>query len=318
MRKIIFLILCVLAAVACQKDIEIPLDSKGGRLYLECFPSNDSDTTFIKLKAATPVKEKDALKELNNIDIQLSANGNSHKAGLLSEQNHVYTYFVLAPLRVGDEVTVRASADGYPAVTASSTIPAKPEISFTRELSHYASIKHTFRIQRDGNNGEVHYYGVCIDRITAYETTYTDPAKEAESDEEWESCDCDAETSLKTSDGSKRINSAKVNGRNMVVFEDDGGASKEVAVTLSTGFYADMLRAYSPEYKRYRRTRYNIQIFRLAKAEYEHLNPQRNNLLVGTGLLPPFTSYGNVSGGYGIMSCMGRKESGWLPNLSTE
>ena len=59
MRKIpaILSSLLLLAALSCERETDLPLKPDGGRLYLECFPSNNHDTTYIKLTAAVPITE---------------------------------------------------------------------------------------------------------------------------------------------------------------------------------------------------------------------------------------------------------------------
>lgn len=74
----------------------------------------------------------------------------------------------------------------------------------------------------------------------------------------------------------------------------------------------DKYWATTPDYRVFRRTLYKVELYSLSRQAYEYLNPQTNEALIGSGLIPPFISSGNVSGGYGICSGMGCASTGWI------
>ena len=47
----------LLSVLSCEREMDIPLKPGTGRLYLECFPSDGNDTTYISLTAASPVTD---------------------------------------------------------------------------------------------------------------------------------------------------------------------------------------------------------------------------------------------------------------------
>lgn len=311
MRKycVISALLALFAASACEKEIDLPVKADGGRLYLESFPDNGPGVTYISLAGARPVAEAEGPVGLEGVEVGFSVGGKAVEPEFLYEDSGLYVYSVDVPLETGDEVAITASAEGYPPVSSASVVPARADMEMTREVWNYGFLRHRFTIDRTGDPGEKRYYGVRIRAIRYMETSFADPSLAPEVEESVLEFDYEKSTNGKT------VVQTKVNGRNMLVFEDDGGVTPRLEIIVDLPFDADMYRITTQEYKTYRRTVYNIETYRIGRGGYESLNPRVDQFLLGTGLVPPFISYGNVTGGYGIVSCMGMSETGWLANL---
>lgn len=322
MKKTYITILAMLlTAVSCVQTIEIPVDVRQGRLYVECLPCNDCDTTFIRLASALPINSTDKSKALDDIRIDFRVNGTQMDAAQLSEENGIYTYIVLGRLSQGDEITLVASAAGVPETTSSSVIPGGCEgLELVGREIHRGHLRHIFKIRRENNDGIKRYYGVSIEGKTTYEKKYHKPEY---GEDETVTKDIvmtyEAQSSFVFQDDEimnfKTITQAWVNGREIVIFEDDGGASKEITVTIDVPHDEDMNIETGPEYTIYRHSEYNVSTYNIGKNGYKYINPQINYALLGAGLIPPFINYSNISGGYGVNEGMGKTESGWMTNV---
>lgn len=320
MRRILATVpfIFILAASACEREIDLPLKPDGGRLYLECYPAGGHDTTYIRLVAALPITDPGASGDLSGARVDFRINGRSFAPELYSADNHVYTYMVNAPLSQGDQVSVEASAEGYPSVSASSSVPpGVTGVEMRREIYDGTMLRHRFTVTRNDNSGEKHYYGIVIRGELHKETTYADAEKAPETDISYLEYDYMASSQLMPENGGplghETIIICDVNGMDMVVFEDDAGKTPSFEIVVDIPYEEDGYLAAGPEYSTYRRTLYNVEMFSISGLAYEYLNPRVNEALIATGLVPPFISRGNVSGGYGIASCMGCTSSGWIP-----
>lgn len=306
----------IIAASACERETVLPIKPDGGRLYLECFPSNGHDTTYIRLAAALPITEAEGTKALSGIMMDFKVNDESFAPELYSEDNHVYTFIADVPLKTGDIVSVNAMADGYPQIMATSSVPHEADMEMSREIYNYGTLRHRFKVKRNDGSGQKHYYGVAIRGVLRMEKTYADPDMQPEVEVSCLQYDYRTESPLKSEDedvlGYKTITQCHVNGTNIVIFEDDGGKTPDLEIVVDIPYQQDKYWVVVEDYKIFRRTLYNVEMFRIPEAAYEYLNPRINESLLAAGLIPPFISNGNISGGYGIFSCMGCTSSGWI------
>ena len=309
----------IVLLASCEKEIGLPLKSDGGRLYLECFPSNGHDTTYISLAAALPATEYGASAELSNISIDFKVNGVLAIPEFHSKTGDVYNYIVEVPLETGDEVSLAAGADGYPSVTSVSYIPEGADIEMTREIYNYGTLRHRFTVHREDNSGEKRYYGIVIIGERRMETTYPDPEKEQETEISRITFKYKLYSPVQPSDAEvldyETIVTCPVNGTDMVLFEDDGGKTPDMEVIVDIPYDRDKYWEIGPEKNVFRRTLYLVKMFSVTPQAYDYLNPKINESLLFAGLVPPFISYGNVDGGYGLNAGMGCISSGWMENL---
>lgn len=109
--------------------------------------------------------------------------------------------------------------------------------------------------------------------------------------------------------GYKTIFSANIIGRDYLFFEDDGGLSKDLQIK-SVHSENHSFREYLSQNEQIIRFVYSkAELYSIDKLTYKYVNPQINYAFLGMGLIPPFVSYTNVEGGYGILACMGKKET---------
>ena len=147
MKKHTFGILCltVLAACACGKEFELEVTSDP-KLFLQCCPG-PGDTTIIQLNRTFAVgKTADNVLLLEDADIEFVVNGTPYYVERAVDTAGVIPpgcWFVAAPLKAGDIVSVDARAAGVNPISATTTLPAAaPEFTWkcTRD-----SVRVTFR-----------------------------------------------------------------------------------------------------------------------------------------------------------------------------
>lgn len=318
--RIIPLLLLALAALSCERIIFFPAKEDSARLFLECFPTNGNDTCFIKLTAAVPMAELSENRELTGVEVEFFLDGQSLPVVPYSVANGIHIFSVSAFPAAGERVRVRARADGIEAVEAETSIPEieLPEIKMSRELGINGTIRHSFSFSGSGSK-EKHYYGISIEGIRRMETVYSDPSIESELEIFNIGYDYNMSTSIPKPDNliedKPTIVQCEVNGRNMVIFEDDGGKTEEYCVYIDIPYTRDRYEVIDIGYSTFRRIMYKVSLYGLSKEAYEYLNPYYNRFLLGSGLIPPFVGHSNVSGGYGMLCGMAAYSTEWLENL---
>lgn len=306
----------LLAAASCEKEIPVPLKPDSGRLYMECFPACGHDTTYIRLAAALSVTESGGSRELSGVSLNFRVGGRAYVPQLYSSDDFVYTYRVAAPLVAGDNVFLKASASGYPSVSSESSVPEEADVDMQREIYDNSILRHRFIVRRDGGSGEKRYYGVVIRGRRSLEMVFADPEKAPETYISYLDYQYRMSSPVNNGNGGifddPAIMRVEVNGMNMVIFEDDGGKTPDLEVLVDIPYEEDGYVQVEPEYSIYRQTQYSVDIFSISALAYGYLMPSLNEMMISTGLVPPFIEESNVSGGYGITSCMGCTSSGWI------
>ena len=312
------LFLAALAFVSCEKIIELPTVSGGGRLYVECFPSDGTDTTFVYVSGTRPVGKNTVVRDLTGVSVAMSVNGRPSDIELRTVYRHQAVFYMVCPLRTGDEVALTVSAEGYPTVSSKSTVPEGPSFELDREL-YGGNIRHylSFTVPGDGLKS---YYGVKMRGTLTYShVSWSNGAPEYSVTETPMDLSFEAhnlsEMFTDNITGAKPIAVHFVNGGLMTVFEDDGGKSGRLDISLDVPYIRDRYDYTTLTDTLVRRCHYNLEVFSVSQEAYKFLNPKINYSLLAAGLVPPFMSTGNIDGGYGMLSCMGRSDTGWLANM---
>ena len=318
--RIILLLVLALTALSCEREIDFPAKEDSARLFLECFPTNGNDTSFIRLTAAVPIAEFPGTRELTGVKVEFFLNHKPVPAVPYSTENGINVYYAKADLSAGNSIKVKASANNIPAVESETSIPPDdlPEIKMTRELGNKGTLRHSFSFSGSVNK-EKQYYGITIEGLRKLETEYSDPAIESEVT----SCNITYDYIMSSSipkpdniiEDKPTIVQCNVNGKTMAVFEDDGGKTTEYVIYLEIPYTKDRYDVIDVGYRTFRRTLYKVTLYRLSKEAYEYLNPYYNRFLLGSGLLPPFIGHSNVTSGYGMMYGMASRSTEWLANL---
>ncbi|MDE5956409.1 MAG: DUF4249 domain-containing protein [Bacteroidales bacterium] len=296
----------------------MPCGDKAGRLYVECFPASGTDTTFVKIVATKPLCKDAQFTALTGLEVDFYVNGVPCRLETCSTGARKSVLYTVCQLTEGDEVSVSVAADGYPSVSSRSVVPGGPSFGLERELLGN-NIRHRLSFVSPGD-GCKHYYGAKIHGTLTYNSvSWSSGAPEYAVTEIPRDLPLEAyNPSVSFGDdivGMKTIVTRDVNGGMMAIFEDGGAQYDKLDVFIDVPYLSDRYDFTSLTDTVVRRCHYNVEVFSIAPEAYRFLNPQINYSLLAAGLVPPFMSSGNIDGGYGMLSCMGRSDSGLLKNL---
>lgn len=303
--------LLTLLATACEKEFEIRSTAKSGCLYVECFPSNDTDTTFVRISGTAPISKKAVAKSLEGLTVRLETGGHEAVLDIFSATERSVVLYSLAHLSVGDELNLEADANNYPRVTSSSSVPKPPVFGMDRNGN-------VFRFSFDrSKDGKKRYYGIKASCLVTITQTSASTGELISYDESTIEAPLNvAEESIPENDdifGYETIVTATVNGSEMIVFEDEGADADKFELTVIPEFPSDRQSQWGGVVTT-RKCYVRFSVYSVTKEAYEYLNPRVDYSLISLGLVSPFISFGNIKDGYGILSAMGRYDTDLLPN----
>ena len=189
----LLLMLMVFGLSSCKDDFDVEKLQDDPRLVLYCFPT-EGDTTLFVVTRSLPVAsfngDKDEqsrltvdaniVYEVNGIPQEVKRIENVEEAQLLTKIDksryetlltYVGQYYVVGKQKTGDKIDVQVSADGFPLVTASTSIPEKVPVSIG-----------DIRLQEKSSDNDVYY---SVDKL---EATFSDAPSSM--DYYWVGVDC--------------------------------------------------------------------------------------------------------------------------------
>jgi hypothetical protein len=164
MKNLFKLIFC-LALVACERDITLDLPQVEPKIVLNSI-SLSGDTIKGKLQRSKGIEEI-----VGDFDAIANASVNVYRNGVLAEtvvSNQDGDFVSIYTPTPGEEWRISVSANGYTAVGAQSSVPAKREFSITNfnretlEGNNYL----TFTIQFTDPGNEKNYYSLRASKLT--------------------------------------------------------------------------------------------------------------------------------------------------------
>lgn len=123
MRKLIYMAAALLLVCACEKEIDFLGDYDGPKLVVSCSLQAGEPAT-VNLFHSTFLLDDYSDRFLTKATVELDCNGKTYT--MTQGEEGVFTSdFCPAP---GDEITLRASSDGYKSVTSKTVVPATPRM----------------------------------------------------------------------------------------------------------------------------------------------------------------------------------------------
>lgn len=328
MKKTLLILLAALALASCKDDFSIDSITEQPKLVVYCMPT-PGDTTHIQVSASIPVSAQPisaSPRYIDNATIVYSVNGKPQQAERLGNG----TYRVAAHQKIGDDINLEVSAEGFASVSASTVIPdtvpiervsAKEITLFDSEYGYarkYDQVQATFH--DDGattdyyavavysytlsgyyhfwnDNGEDDYY--TIDLKGDYEDLKRryDHYEIIKGDEIWDK----PELNLKDepalhplTDVDEDFGFEQEFYRNFYIFDDK---------TFNGTTYTLHLNANNP-YRDNGISRYKVVLYRLAPEYYRFIlaiNTHNNSWFARTGFSDIRPSAGNIAGGIGLL-----------------
>lgn len=314
MSRVLVLLLGGLLCLSCVTEMDIPVASDDDQLYLECFPESGSDCVSVCVYPALPINNDLPKQVLETVSITLRLNDDVYTYANVPLTNNMYNCHLDRCLTENDLVYVEVEANGYSVIRATSLVPKGPDFKISMMI---IEDKLNMQIGLRGIS-ESNYYALCLNSKFEYEKISWDSGQRVQIFEEktFDSIYEFYTPVLSLEDESMGFNtfsSVQLNGKDMIVFED--GATKDLSVSLVLPYLRDRYDLISGNDTTVRRIKYALDVFNITKSAYKSLNPKINQTLIGLGAAFPSLDYTNVEGGFGVLSCMGKTESGWVSNV---
>ena len=348
MKKSVYILLLCIAALSCEEQHGLRLDSQEPKLLLECF-AGLNDTTAIFLRATTPVTQKDSIPpDIANAVVEMTVDGVRREVHYASSQMGTVpagAFFSVGAIAPGAGIEVSAAASGLEPVRSLTEMPVacaglSPELVYDEHyediiisipipkemeylglcvveetISHTTSRKVWYEKDELGNLTEMKY-GDDFETGTDSRITFEVPAPLFESDLEW------AEVMEFCFDGRSLLNPAGSSYFALIGPSDLTSERKyegrvrcqrdaEYTVLADDG---TLIRkgGWSTRLK-FIVINLSPEMYRFARARYE----DENNTLGFIGLAPASFTYSNVRGGFGALGAFTVWVSGWYANPGT-
>lgn len=119
-RYCLFLLL-LLTIAGCKDEVSLNSFKQESKLVVYCFPSL-GDTTYLRVTRSIPVRyyaDTVNIEHVDNASVVYAVNGTPYTATPIGQGY----YRIVAPQRVGDNITLRVSAPNAEEISAKTTIP---------------------------------------------------------------------------------------------------------------------------------------------------------------------------------------------------
>lgn len=274
----------IVALASCQDTIDLDGLQGKSRLVVYAFPTA-SDTLLIQVSALQPINGTAPV--LNLPKVSCSTKGREDQIELvrdtLIQGLPVFTFQAIGHRTYCDNVVIAVKADGYPAATAKTTVPSPTTIgsiitdTVWSNGDVYTQLQITFR-----DTPQTQYYAVRIKGQNVEDGS-----------EELLEVETSAEPLLNNYSAIRPdFDAWNDYYHKMYIFDDSSFLNNEVTLHLNV-LQQSWIASLRPE------------LFVLSDEYYKMLkalNSIRNNDLASYGLSFAFSTYSNVSGGYGCVA----------------
>lgn len=339
MKKIIATISIILALCSCEKEFELDIPGSGRSLVIHCYASAE-DTTFVNLFQAHSLNSREvSYDKLDVEEVRLESDGNPVKLTQLSPTQ----WYSVGEIKSGSDIRIYAKAEGIPAASAASRIPASPEIpSITRSIfkdsdGRYIKYDLDFGLFPDNDilavaleiASKTEYYenGILTDSNEI--RNFVTPGFTAENN----SLIGSLEPSRNNLYAFYSKNPLEWRGENdATVFVIHGNKVENGKFSISYSFTPDNSLSYSYDMtdENGAQTGESVDVLVLTKHSYRIIfynftdeavnymkarDNQEYSKLNALGLYPPNFTYTNIRNGFGIFGGYSIVKSGWMENL---
>lgn len=297
----VFVFLC--SACTYEFDLNQPKCTEKPVLY--AFPGN-RDTLVIQFTKSVPVYSADSLlPAIRDARISVEIGGQTCQA-LWNEEATTsipaQCYYVVRPISVGQRVFVRAVKDGFPELSAETSVPELIPMEEWRIDSIVTNNSKQICFQvgfRDP--GGSRFYGLRIEKRVDVEVHNQEDGDYQYSYRTTEYCSLDDEPLLNEKNGLEGfLTENKKYDDNFYIWDNKTILGKKYMLKLSA----------SPEYSIFNENYtsivyYRIAFYTLSDAYFHYLerkNEILNNDLGDMGMAPNRPSYTNVKGGLGVVA----------------
>lgn len=292
----------LLSLVSCEFEFELegmdtePLLHFEAALHQNC--DEDLKYTLQGLRAVTD----DKVNDMKNVILRAYVNGEKTD-GYSSEGpcNRISGEMNFDILKPGDKISIEGSCEGYPAISASTTMPsAWNDLEIKVERIDENTIKLAVAFEDEGLTEDFYGIGLIVETYMQQQiSSLTSVALRGPA----------VEGTGMTSYGEMRVSYIDPSERIIQVCSDHGfnGKKKEFS------FVADCLESNENERRTYSVMAYKLspEMYRYAVAQFD--SSPWNNTLGFMGLSPVTFTYTNIQGGLGVLGCVNARTYGPYP-----
>ena len=324
MKKTIYSLITLSLVLLCactNTDMDIEIKKSDPKLVLYCFPNTESDTTIISLTTSLPLYAGTQIIKMEqqlivkNPQITYRVNGQERTVYYTKDRMDnipPMSYYVVGNHQPGDQISIDASAPGYPDIHAETYIPEMPEVTAFKKaypVFHDGSTYDQYHLTLNDKQTE-DFYAVQAYSIYEYEQYqgigygYIDYSASPDTiyDCHFATINIDDEPALNpvsTLDDFFDYDNSFF--RYFYIFNDDifGGNQYTLRLNMQPqGFYSDT-SGMKPI-----RAGYQFKLYKITPEYYRFIksvNDINNNKLGEIGLAPVNPTLNSVTGGYGVV-----------------
>jgi len=318
-RKMLCCILLTQSICSCKYLVELNDIPEGNAIFAECL-ANERDTTFLRVRLAMPSTSAPIEIPVDNAKISLNSNDSEYEMQKYGKDADGRYFLSGLEFHEGDVLKVSISVPGYDSVKAEDSVPERPDYAYSVSMENYTLWHHL--VFRNVGVGKNVYYGlrlymrnVSSQQWLLYDNVYLWRHTVGDAEHIWLKEEDYGEESSTTSMFDKKFLNAEINGQPMLIFSS---ASLEDSNKLNIcgTYWQD--RSYSnPDNVGVNKYQYQAVVFQLSDQLAKYIFNRYKvdaNLAGKYGFAAPTMSYSNVDGGYGVLGCFSKQESGWIDN----
>ncbi len=342
-RNIIFIITLALFMSSCEYELDFSGDDKTRRLFVLGIPGS-SDTTVVRLHSTIPTGDRNSCPlPLDDARVSLFVNGDEvvmDRADETVPSLPEGSFYTLYPVKPGDKVEVRASAEGAEPVWAESSVPElfpESEVVMDVERNSYGSPDGlTFSARFKDDPDVENYYGIQVllrrERYSyTIESGYTIDGYEYELADSWRYSDSENalypfQKPMIVSYKSGIDIFVSYGSNAMLVYNDRAFENGEGYIEFLAKYEEDRvevgtwLNGVLQDEKGYRCS-YKVLLYRLSPELYNFIRADSilyGNISILIAAAPPSYVYTNIRGGVGVFGGISVTETDWIPNVKYE
>lgn len=168
MRKLIYMLISLAVLTACEKEFDISKYITPSKTYISFIPSNDYDTTYVRVQATTPItmtktpvktKTEFLVAKVNGQEIQLTSLGKPFG------EYGADVFFTTEKFAPGDKIEIESVVNDNEKIFGDCVVPKefpKNNVVARIEKATHGDIHLCFDITYDNDLGNEGYYGVGV------------------------------------------------------------------------------------------------------------------------------------------------------------
>lgn len=317
MKYIITTLSIILLCISCTYKIELPINEKTGKLYIEMFPIAElTDSTLINIYSTRPANKSP--KEIIEPIIQSVSIKSDGKVLEVKRLPNLKTrFYVKHKFSPGEVISLNVKAENFPPIKSKTIIPDKVKYKVNSKLVNKNRVHYTISFSDAENKSNIHY-GVMMRRRDVYEE-WDNTTSKLTTKSQYINLKTEVESSIPSTTneipGYKSLTQYYLDDKKLTILEHPNKMDCEITLSIFIDYNHYVSRSLSG-WERLKHF-YEIIVMSIDDDTYRYMNSKENFYIMSTGFVPPMSNPGNIQGGYGILGAMESTSTGWLENIDT-